>query len=158
MARRLDVASVLWTLGGTSGTGYDVRWKRRKEALMQRNMDLVRAILLRIESGSSGWAPQNFGIEGFPPEQVGYHAHIMMQEGLIEGCDVTNSESPGPEAIPTSLTWKGHEFLDLARDPVRWNQARATIAKVGSAPISVWMKVLTDLVVKGVETSTAKAG
>ena len=124
---------------------------------MQRNMDLVRAILLRIESGSSGRATQNFGIEGFPPDQIGYHAHIMMQEGLIEGIDVTNSESKGPEAIPMNLTWKGHEFLDLARDPERWHRARSTIARVGSAPISVWLKVLTDLTVKGIETSAAKA-
>jgi hypothetical protein len=125
---------------------------------MQRNMDLVRAILLRIENGSSGWAPQNFGIEGFPPESIGYHAHIMMQEGLIEGVDVTNSESNGTEAIPMNLTWKGHEFLDLARNPERWHRAKSTIARVGSAPISVWLKVLTDLTVKGIEANSAKAG
>src|SRR4051794_5974000 len=120
---------------------------------MQRKMDLVRAILMKFENNPSGWVPRNFGIEGFPPEQVGYHAHIMMQEGLIEGSDVTNLESNGREAIPTSLTWKGHEFLDLARDPERWNQAKAIIARIGSAPISLWMKVLTDLALKGIEAA-----
>jgi hypothetical protein len=124
---------------------------------VQRNMDLVRAILMKIENSPSGWAPQHFGIEAFPPEQVGYHAHIMMQEGLIEGTDVTHMESQGPEAIPTNLTWKGHEFLDLARDPERWNQAKATIAKIGSAPISLWMKVLTDLTLKGIDSAGIKA-
>jgi hypothetical protein len=118
---------------------------------MQRNMDLVRTILIRMESNPSGRAPRDFGIKGFSPEEVGYHAHIMMQEGLIEGYDVTSSESTGPEAIPTSLTWKGHEFLDLARDQERWNQAKAVIAKVGAAPIAVWMKVLTDFLWKSVE-------
>ena len=83
---------------------------------MQRNMDLVRMILLQIESNSSGWAPPDFGIKGFLRVQIGYHAHIMKQEGLIEGCDVSNSHSAGPEVMPSSLTWKGHEFLDLARD------------------------------------------
>lgn len=124
---------------------------------MQRNMDLVRTILMRIESNPGGWAPRDFGIESFSSEEIGYHAHIMMQEGLIEGCDVTNSESPGPEAIPTSLTWKGHEFLELARDQDRWNRAKAIIAKVGGAPISVWMKVLTDLMLQGVDTVATKA-
>jgi hypothetical protein len=123
---------------------------------MQRNMDLVRMILMRIENGRSGWAPQPFGIQGFSREEVGYHAHIMMQEGLIEGSDVTSTESAGPEAIPTSLTWKGHEFLDLARDQERWNRAKAIIAKVGSAPISVWMQVLTDLLMKSVESVVTK--
>jgi hypothetical protein len=115
---------------------------------MQRNMDLVRTILMRIEDSPSGWATHPFGIAGFTPEQVGYHAHIMMEEGLIEGVDTTSMHSNGPEAMPRALTWKGHEFLDLARDQKRWNQAKALISKVGSAPLSVWMKVLSDLVVK----------
>jgi hypothetical protein len=115
---------------------------------MQRNMDLVRTILMRIEGGLPGWVAQPFGIEGFTPEQVRYHAHIMIEDGLIEGIDVTSFESKGPEAMPQSLTWRGHEFLDLARDQKRWNQAKAMIGKIGSAPISVWMKVLNDLVLK----------
>ncbi len=115
---------------------------------MQRNMDLVRTILMRIEDSPSGWAVHPFGIAGFTPEQVGYHAHIMMEDGLIKGVDVTSSTSKGPEALPRTITWKGHEFLDLARDQKRWNQANAIIGKVGSAPISVWIKVLNDLILK----------
>jgi hypothetical protein len=111
-----------------------------------------------MEGARSGWPPEDLGIKGFSPGEIGYHAHIMMQEGLIEGCDVTSTASAGPEAIATSLTWKGHEFLDLARDQERWNRAKAIIAKVGSAPISVWMKVLTDLLWKTVETPASKPG
>ena len=72
----------------------------------------------------------------------------MMEDGLIEGVDVTHLGSKGSEAMPRSLTWKGHEFLDLARDQKRWNQAKTAIGKVGSAPLSVWMKVLQDLMFK----------
>jgi hypothetical protein len=124
---------------------------------MQRNMDLVRTILIRMEKSPSGRAPRDLGILAFSSEEVGYHAHIMMQEGLIEATDVTHMGSTGPEAMPRSLTWKGHEFLDLARDQERWNRAKAIIDKVGGAPISVWMKVLTDLTMKGVETATTTA-
>jgi hypothetical protein len=74
-------------------------------------MDLVRMILMRLESSPSGWAPNDLGIKSFPPEQIGYHAHIMKQEGLIEGANMTHLGSAGPEAIPTSLTWKGHESV-----------------------------------------------
>jgi hypothetical protein len=123
---------------------------------MQRNMDLVRMILLRLETSPSGWAPNDLGIKSFPPEQIGYHAHIMMQEGLIEGSDATTVSSAGPEGLPRSLTWKGHEFLDLARDQDRWNRAKAIIAKLGGAPISVWMKVLTDLMLQGIDTAVSK--
>jgi hypothetical protein len=124
---------------------------------MQRNMDLVRTILMRIEDSRSGWAAHPFGIAGFAPDQVGYHAHIMMEEGLIEGSDVTTMASRGPEVIPRSLTWRGHEFLDLARDQKRWNQAKAVINKVGSAPISVWMKVLNDLMLKDLDGAPPKS-
>ena len=124
---------------------------------MQRNMDLVRVILMRMEDNTSGWAPRNLGMEGFSEREIGYHCHIMMQEGLIEGCDFTSTASVGlKEAMPTNLTWKGHEFLDLARDQDRWNQAKSIIARVGTAPIAVWMKVLTDHLSKSVETISAK--
>lgn len=114
---------------------------------MQRNMDLVRTILMRIEESPSGWAEPR-EIAGFTHEQVGYHAHIMIEDGLIEGTDVTTLQSKGPEALPRALTWKGHEFLDLARDQRRWIQAKAIIGRVGSGPLSVWTKVLNDLVLK----------
>ncbi len=123
---------------------------------MQRNMDLVRMILLRLETSPSGWAPNDLGIKSFLPEQIGYHAHIMMQEGLIEGSDITHMQGAGAETLPRYLTWKGHEFLDLARDQDRWNRAKAIIAKIGGAPISVWMKVLTDLMLEGIETAETR--
>ncbi|MGL4550862.1 MAG: DUF2513 domain-containing protein [Gemmataceae bacterium] len=123
---------------------------------MQRNMDLVRMIMTRLESSPGGWAPP-FGIQSFSPQEIGYHAHIMMQEGLIEAVDVTSTESSGPEAIPTNLTWKGHEFLDLARDQDRWNRTKAVVAKIGGAPLSVWMKVLTELMLQGVDAAMIKA-
>jgi hypothetical protein len=103
---------------------------------MQRNMELVRNILMWIENSPSGWTVPPFSMGGFMPEQVAYHVHIMREDGLIEGSD------------RHTLTWKGHEFLDLARDQKRWNQAKIAIGKVGSAPIAVWMKVLQDLIFK----------
>jgi hypothetical protein len=106
-----------------------------------------------MESYSSGWVPRDFGIKAFSPEEIGYHDHIMMQEGLIEPADI---KSKGLTGVARSLTWKGHEFLDLAREQERWNRAKAVIAKVGGAPISVWMKVLTDLTLQGVDTVATK--
>lgn len=123
---------------------------------MQRNMDLVRTILLRLEASPSGRASGDLGIKSYSPQEIGYHAHIMMQESLIEGIDVTTMSSKGREVIPTTLTWKGHEFLDLARDQERWNRATSIIAGLGGAPIAVWIKVLNDLLLEGVEVAAAK--
>ncbi|HEY7427054.1 MAG TPA: DUF2513 domain-containing protein [Gemmataceae bacterium] len=110
---------------------------------MQRNMDLVRSILMWIEDSPSGWTVPSFGIATFTSEQMSYHARIMMEDGLVERAGPTRSGDP-----VYSLTWKGHELLDAARDQKRWNQAKIAIGKVGSAPISVWTKILQDLVLK----------
>jgi hypothetical protein len=119
-------------------------------------MDLVRTILLGIESSPPGGTRLDFGLS-YSPQEIGYHLYIMKQEGLIEGHDVTSGESRGPEIIPRGIAWKGHEFLDLARDQERWNQAKAIIARVGSAPIAVWTKVLSDLLLKSVEKVVPQA-
>ncbi len=105
---------------------------------MQRNMDLVRTILMRIEESPSGWAEPR-EIAGFTHEQVGYHAHIMIEDGLIEGTDVTTLQSKGPEALPRALTWKGHEFLDLARD-----QRRVDPGQGHHRPGRLWTSVRVD--------------
>ena len=125
---------------------------------MQRNMDLVRTILMRMEDNTSGWAPRDLGIKAFPPKEIGYHCHIMMQEGLIEGCDVTNSESSGSGSPPDQSDLGGPRVPRSVRDQERWNRAKAIVAKVGSAPISVWMKILSDLVLKSVEAVASKPG
>jgi Hypothetical protein (DUF2513) len=124
---------------------------------MQRNMDLVRTILLRMEANPAWLTSTDWQSRGYTAQEAAYHAHIMKQDGLIEGVDTTSFESNGPEVTPTGLTWKGHEFLDLARDQERWKRAKMIIARVGSAPMEVWIKVLTDLVLKNLETTGTRS-
>ena len=112
---------------------------------MKRDMDLVRKILMLLDEHPQRFAP-SIEIEGYSQEQIGYHAYIMIQAGLVTGSDVTAHGDPGPQAIISSLTWQGHEFLDAARDPSLWRQAKEVVEKVGTAPIQVWTSVLTDLV------------
>ena len=124
--------------------------------MMQRNMDLVRMILLRLENPPSGGLPEDLGIKGYVPEKISYHVHIMEQEGLIEAEDESVLADSERRSMPTTMTWQGHEFLDLARDQDRWNRAKAIVAKVGGGPISIWVKILTDLAIKNVENATAQ--
>src|SRR5438128_2449896 len=102
---------------------------------MQRNMDLVRTILMRLEDSPSAEAARPFGFASYTPEEVGYHAYIMMEDGLIKGAAITSTVTKGPAAMPVALTSKGHDFLDVARDQKRWIQAKTIIGKVGSAPV-----------------------
>lgn len=115
---------------------------------MQRDMELVREILLALERHPDGFAPDDLVIEGYTEDQVAYHAYIMGQAGLIEVADSTNLGSSGPEALIKNMTWEGHEFLDAAREPKRWAEARALLHQAGGASFKVWTAVLTELVKK----------
>ena len=108
---------------------------------MQRNMDLVRKILLHMEGQEHGhnigW---KFAIAGYTPEQIGYHAHLMAQGGLIVAADATFSESLSPSAKPISITWEGHDFLAAARDDGTWAKAQKTV--LAPAAGATWAVIL----------------
>jgi hypothetical protein len=82
---------------------------------VKRDMELIRKLVLALEGAPTGYAPDDLEIEGYTDEQVGYHAHLMIDAGLATGSDTTHMGSSSPEAMLTSLTWAGHEFADAAR-------------------------------------------
>ncbi len=85
-------------------------------------------------------------MEGRTTEEIGYHLHLLLEAGRIRGADTTHTLSKGPEAIATGLTWKGHEFLDAARDDTRWTKAMALVKeKAGSVSIAVLTQLLNKL-------------
>lgn len=113
---------------------------------MKRDMDLIRAILLASEETLHGRLDAIPEIAGYTEEQVGYHNYLLVDAGLASGVDVFAGEAKGPTWGLTSLTWAGHEFLDAAREPTRWEQAKDVVGKAGGASMAVWTSVLTDIV------------
>ena len=57
--------------------------------------------------------------------------------------DVTHMGSASPEAMITSLTWFGHEFLDSARQNQVWNLTKDAIGKIGGASLDIWLALLS---------------
>jgi len=113
---------------------------------MNRDMNLVRKILLEIENQATGYAPNNFAVEGYTQEQIRYHAYIMMQDGLIEGINRTDLNSTSPQVIPRNLTWVGHEFLEAARNDTVWKKAMDIVKeKGGTITITVLSQLLSSL-------------
>lgn len=117
---------------------------------MKRNMDLVRAILLVVESDESGYAPRKIDVPGYTDEQISYHNLLLIEAGLAEGSNVTSLNSPSPSGTLSRLTWAGHEFIESARPQRIWDQAKEIMSKSGSASFQVWLAVLTELVKKNV--------
>jgi len=113
---------------------------------LKRDMELIRKMVLAIEDAPTGYAPDDLGLKGYSPEQVAYHAHLMIEAGLARGADTTHLGSSGPQAQLTSLTWEGHEFADAARDETRWKKAMKLVQeKGGSVTLSVLTEVLKTL-------------
>lgn len=112
---------------------------------MQRDMDLVRNILIWIEAQEHarniGW---KIKVDGYNDEQVGYHCHLMNEAGLIVAADSTYFESLSPQAVPTCLTWAGHDFLDSVKDATLWAKAKKhVIVPAGGVAFNVlkdWLK------------------
>jgi hypothetical protein len=113
---------------------------------VKRDMDLVRAILLKLEEHPHGRAPDELKIDGHTDEQVGHHVFLMIQANLVKGVDATTFHDSSPMAEPTSLTWEGHEFLANARDDTRWQQAKEVVKqKGGDVSLGVPTQLLTSL-------------
>ncbi len=108
---------------------------------MHRNMDCVRDILMSI-------ADENPEIvKKYSKEELGYHGAIMIEAGLVIGEAPQDAGMLYPTfAYFNRLTWKGHDFLDAAREDGRWSLAKKTIAKVEGATCAIWIALLTKYI------------
>lgn len=95
---------------------------------MQRDMDLIRAILLEVEKNAS-LAGCPVQIAGRTREELYYNAMQAKDAGFIEA-----KFAPGsPDFHVIRLTYAGHEFLDALRNDPTWNKTKQiVIEKTGT--------------------------
>jgi hypothetical protein len=109
---------------------------RRHE--VKRDMDLVREILLKVESdpalNGSHW--EEFDTSDFPGhslEEIAYHIDLLLEAKLVEGDSTLDSGVP---AI-SRLTWEGHEFIGSTSDPDIWAKVKERTKGFPDVAISV---------------------
>ena len=93
---------------------------------MKRNMDLVREILLQIESTEPGKTIE-LDIPDTGEEEIGQHVELMIGHGLIEGKAIPSGTGTAHRILDywiNSMTWEGHDFLDAARNDTIWEKAK----------------------------------
>ncbi len=103
-------------------------------------MDLIRLQLLELE----GEAPVP-ELTNYSEEQKVYHMALCIEAGLIDGEMVRDSNGYPAATAAIRLTWKGHEFLDAARNDKVWKKAGEHIKKSG---VQVTMTLLEELLKK----------
>lgn len=114
---------------------------------MQRDMALIREILLKMEGHPDGYAPQ-LQIEGFSENQIFYHVWLLDQADLIKAIETSSIESRSPSAHAVSLKWAGHDFLDAARDDKTWSKAMDKAKAVGGSLTFAILKQLLESILK----------
>jgi hypothetical protein len=97
---------------------------------MQRDMELVRKIMLSVESGDLRGS-----VEGYNENILKYHQAQLIDAGLLEG-KTKYSLSIVPTEIPygvviRKITWEGHDFLDAVRADTKWAKIKAFLASAG---------------------------
>jgi hypothetical protein len=113
---------------------------------MVRDWELVREILVKLESLEPQEELGAEDIEGFDNRAVNHHLQIMMEAGLIE---VIESQLLDRwEGKATRLTWDGHEFLDQIRSETVWRKVKDRLSKEGLSASFHAIKTLADYFVK----------
>ena len=113
---------------------------------MKRDMDLCRLILLEVESWETTLEPRPVDIPDRSRDEVDHHAYLLMEAGLVEGLTFEGQGDPIDRCWPRSLTWRGHDFLELARNDTRWAKAVARVSKIGGRTLDLLKPVLQKLV------------
>ena len=121
---------------------------------MKRDMDLVRDILLLIESSENcgfDWRESEFAPLNRDFSIVNYHIKIMVDGGLLE-CEKAEKVKYATYYDSLYITAKGHEFLDCIRNDDIWHEVKERIAIVGGAPSDIIMLLANKLIRKVVTT------
>jgi hypothetical protein len=111
---------------------------------MKRDFDLVRKILLAVEKETGSGDDRRWlelELPGYTAKQVNYHVMLLKEAQFIRARSFRLLDETTWR--PVRLTWRGHEFLDNARNVKVWNQVMADVRKKGgSVSWSVLRKLL----------------
>ncbi len=96
---------------------------------MKRDFDLIRRIMTDIENASAGVEIDNITYPGeYDQATINEHIGLLIDERFIKG--ITHKAVGGIDAFHiTGLTWKGHDFIDAAKDDAIWTKAKETVLK-----------------------------
>ncbi len=106
---------------------------------MKRDMDLVRALLLKLEDleqGAGGIYLYEYSeliVDGYTEDQVVYHLDLLVEAGLID----QGGNGALSEFMFRRLTWEGHDFADSVRSEEIWQRARKGALAAGGFSIEL---------------------
>jgi hypothetical protein len=98
-------------------------------AMMVRDMELIRKILLEVEARKS-LEPTTVKIAGIEPLVLHRHVEMLFRGGFLEARNVVGiHDNTGVDKIfVKDLTWDGHEFIGALKNEGVWNKIKQTFS------------------------------
>ncbi|MGY2806393.1 DUF2513 domain-containing protein [Bradyrhizobium sp. USDA 4506] len=126
---------------------------------MTRDMDIVRSLLLKLETLNSNphriliirGATPELAIDGATSDQVDYHLSLLRERGLIEPSEGGTMDGG---ICFRRLTWEGHDFADSVRDEQIWKKTRHGALAVGSWTFDLVKDLAKGFIKKQIEERT----
>lgn len=115
---------------------------------MKRNFELLKKILELVESRPSTSPLHDIEVPGYDTAEVNYHVYLLDQAGFIDAKITRVGANEIYSPIIFDLTWRGHEFLDNARNNTVWKKAIDTVkSKGGSVSFEIFQKLLSEIAI-----------
>jgi Hypothetical protein (DUF2513) len=109
---------------------------------MKRDMELIRELMLAIESQDGDFNYESVKAIGYDEPQIEGHLDLLIEAKLVVGEVHRFQGDPlqgGFSSIPVvELSWEGHEFLENTRNESVWKIVKE---KAGSMAIGVLTQV-----------------
>ena len=110
---------------------------------MKRDMELIRELMLEVESQDRDFNYQATRDKGYNDSQINYHLELLIEAELVEGQIIRTYG--GSSYMIKKLSWSGHEFLDSARNESVWKDTMKTVKeKGGSVAVGILTQLLTS--------------
>ena len=114
---------------------------------MKLDMDLVRELLLKVESlepyrGKLSTKGNNNMVEA-------EHLELLIEANFCKG-QFLHFLGETAQVEIYRLTWEGHQFLNTIRDDETWSKTKSTLNKFGSFTIDLIQKVAVDIISKNI--------
>lgn len=116
---------------------------------MRRDFDLIRLLLQQIEG-----VENVEDLSKYTDAEQLYHSCLLIEAGLVHGITIAGQNGDPTSTRVSRLTWAGHEFLDMTRDPTLWSKVKGVIGEsVRAAAIDTIKEACKDLASIGIEAA-----
>ena len=118
---------------------------------MKRNLDLIRMILLSVESSdSSRLYLEDLNLLGnYTQDEIAYQIRLLMDSDYIDACEIGRIGTLKKSYTIYRLTNSGHDYLDSVRDETIWINTKKKLGPTFvSASLELVKEVSFDLIKK----------